>query len=897
GLCNKMDVDSRIVNPILNDSTKRPYQDHLSQQQLFNIGLNSQVSGEQLQNNWSFIPSQANVLTRSETAKLFQQMMNLDARMQRSDYVSSMQSPLFQSSTFKECMNQEMLSSQLQSLMQQQDSSYGFGFRRESSFHESPPICHKRKSMEVAPGFYDPCLSYSGLDNSFASNTGCSTLERCDRDNSHNFRQYPNNDQELFAFNGNNMPPLVDNSLFQTRLQMVQPKQRNQQPCPPRFDYNEVSRDGSSKLPQPFSKQFYGSQHQRFCNFQASKPSDSVLSLHNILFSYLNYKRNLVDARRSQPDFVEHLHLTVCNGQTCECEKYLILTYHFDNCYCTDCKICGPVHQFYTKQINSGPDSNLPPTKKITSAPEGEFSDLHPGGYIFGDTQATPKRMKMDTAAVQRDDWSLSAIVFSAVSPFEPGHPHLGREIRGSMVDEEISVKMNKELLSSQKSPITCVTGNGAVDNGGSESANVSLGKIEGHLGPGQSSEDPICNRRGSASVDKEMLSSTENTCESLFTTNDASDNKKLCNDYDSFHSEEPVMADKQQEMACVNTSKVKSNESFSCKSMNSAGTTVLPGEPYIGQEDEIKPISEADQGRVDVNCVSANCKDDYPFRIKLEDSKGLGVSLTDFFTAEQIKGHLHSLNQCIDLSDGKELTGKTSSHSVDENTCQLCALDRLELTAPPLYCTSCSTRIKDKLTYYSTLDEMGAQCCFCTLCFKESRGGNISFRGLSFSKAKLNKEKNIKKIDEAWVQCDKCECWQHQICALYNPNRDLGGKVDYFCPFCRLAEISAGQHVSTPPAFGAKDLPRTMLSDHIERRLFRSLERERNQRAELLGKSAEEVPGAEDLVVRVVLAVNKQLKVKQQFLDILHGEIYPTEFPYRSKVGVMNLQICSSFL
>lgn len=92
------------------------------------------------------------------------------------------------------------------------------------------------------------------------------------------------------------------------------------------------------------------------------------------------------------------------------------------------------------------------------------------------------------------------------------------------------------------------------------------------------------------------------------------------------------------------------------------------------------------------------------------------------------------------------------------------------------------------------------------------------------------------------WVQCDKCESWQHQICALYNSERDLKGKVKYICPFCRLAEIEAKVHVPIPPASGARDLPRTKLSDHIEQRLFRSLEQERKQRAEILGKYPEEV-------------------------------------------------------
>lgn len=94
------------------------------------------------------------------------------------------------------------------------------------------------------------------------------------------------------------------------------------------------------------------------------------------------------------------------------------------------------------------------------------------------------------------------------------------------------------------------------------------------------------------------------------------------------------------------------------------------------------------------------------------------------------------------------------------------------------------------------------------------------------------------------WVQCGKCEFWQHQICALYNEKRDLEGKGKYVCPKCCLEEIGSGQWVPLPKmaAFEAKDLPRTILSDHIERRLFTHLDQEREERAMALGKKIDEV-------------------------------------------------------
>nr|KAJ0184747.1 hypothetical protein LSAT_V11C900490850 [Lactuca sativa] len=101
------------------------------------------------------------------------------------------------------------------------------------------------------------------------------------------------------------------------------------------------------------------------------------------------------------------------------------------------------------------------------------------------------------------------------------------------------------------------------------------------------------------------------------------------------------------------------------------------------------------------------------------------------------------------------------------------------------------------------------------------------------------------------------------------------------------MEEVERGERMPVPQSavLGAKDLPRTILSDHIESSLFGKLKQERLERARFYGKTYDEVPGAEALVVRVVSSVDKKLEVKQQFLEIFQEENYPVDFGYKSKV------------
>ncbi|KAH6763618.1 histone acetyltransferase of the CBP family 12 [Perilla frutescens var. frutescens] len=265
------------------------------------------------------------------------------------------------------------------------------------------------------------------------------------------------------------------------------------------------------------------------------------------------------------------------------------------------------------------------------------------------------------------------------------------------------------------------------------------------------------------------------------------------------------------------------------------------------------------------------------------------GVSMMELFTPEQVRQHITGLRQWVGQSKSKAEKNQAMERSMSENSCQLCAVEKLSFEPPPLYCTPCGARIKRNAMYY-TVGAGETRHYFCNHCYNETRGDTIMVDGATIPKARMEKKKNDEETEEWWVQCDKCEAWQHQICALFNGRRNDGGQAEYTCPNCYIEEVERGERAPLPQSavLGAKDLPRTILSDHMEQRLFAKLKQERQDRARVQGKSYDEVPGAESLVVRVVSSVDKKLEVKPKFLEIFQEENYPMEFPYKSKVVLL---------
>ncbi|KAG9136727.1 hypothetical protein Leryth_004498 [Lithospermum erythrorhizon] len=327
--------------------------------------------------------------------------------------------------------------------------------------------------------------------------------------------------------------------------------------------------------------------------------------------------------------------------------------------------------------------------------------------------------------------------------------------------------------------------------------------------------------------------------------------------------------------------------------------SNIDPGIPDSGvdfaQEESIK--FEKEESGVKLQSIS----------VPLENASGSksgkpkvkGVSLIELFTPEEVREHIQGLRQWVGQSKAKVEKNQAMRESMSENSCQLCAVEKLTFEPPPIYCSTCGGRIKRNAMYY-TIGAGESRHWFCIHCHNAARGETIMVEKIPIPKARLEKKKNDEETEEWWVQCDRCEAWQHQICALFNGRRNDGGQAEYTCPNCYILEVERGERIPLPQSavLGAKDLPRTILSDHIENRLAGKLKQERQDRANFLGKSIDEVPGADGIVVRVVSSVDKKLEIKPQFLEIFKEENYPSEFPYKSKVllffqNIEGVEVC----
>ncbi|KAI3894099.1 hypothetical protein MKW92_041022 [Papaver armeniacum] len=301
------------------------------------------------------------------------------------------------------------------------------------------------------------------------------------------------------------------------------------------------------------------------------------------------------------------------------------------------------------------------------------------------------------------------------------------------------------------------------------------------------------------------------------------------------------------------------------------------PQNRYLAGEDDFssKEIKEPDKhietpiGQAEITEVDKIVGSD--------QSKIKGASLTETLTLHQLEEHVTSLKQWVGASKPKVDEKPANGECKNGNACQLCALETLYFA---IGCFLCGKVFMKTDTYHGA-SKSGVECRVCNYCFKKSGGGKLSVdvSGLHINKEKIRLDNDLtyqEPFIEPCVQCDLCGCWQHYTCALFNNERNIDEKAEYICPECYTKEIRNGLRIPLDPSFirGATDLRRTKLSDFLEGRLVSRLG---------MGENSDEVPG--DLVVRVVLSVEKKLVVKQEFLNVFKEENYPKKLPYRSKV------------
>ncbi|KAI4963652.1 hypothetical protein ZWY2020_011244 [Hordeum vulgare] len=131
-----------------------------------------------------------------------------------------------------------------------------------------------------------------------------------------------------------------------------------------------------------------------------------------------------------------------------------------------------------------------------------------------------------------------------------------------------------------------------------------------------------------------------------------------------------------------------------------------------------------------------------------LTATKKRGGSILYALTAEELGDHMKSLNQHICLS--QVMTEEHPSGLPDQNTCNLCGMERILFEPPPRFCALCFKIINSTGSYYVHVENGIDKASICAKCHH-----------LSTAKVKYQKRLNYAETDaEAeWVEytCAKC--------------------------------------------------------------------------------------------------------------------------------------------
>ena len=238
---------------------------------------------------------------------------------------------------------------------------------------------------------------------------------------------------------------------------------------------------------------------------------------------------------------------------------------------------------------------------------------------------------------------------------------------------------------------------------------------------------------------------------------------------------------------------------------------------------------------------------------------------------------------------------------------CTLCNAQRRLFEPTSLYCNgSCGMQKIRRNSYYHTAGPKSNANQWCVNCYGMLKDDELIVLddGSEVRKMDLQKLKNDSMPEEAWVQCDSCDSWVHQICALFNGRKNKSA-VSYSCPKCHLGKLNSGEAKQPDePMKTAKDLPHCKMSAAIEKGLEGHLIKAYEQRANEIGVSMQDVEKAEGLTVRVISNMEKTHVVRDEvrFLFLAAMQVFFQDAhcffsSIRCTNGIRRVDVLLSFL
>lgn len=172
--------------------------------------------------------------------------------------------------------------------------------------------------------------------------------------------------------------------------------------------------------------------------------------------------------------------------------------------------------------------------------------------------------------------------------------------------------------------------------------------------------------------------------------------------------------------------------------------------------------------------------------------------------------------------------------------------------------------KIRRNAHYYTDRTKSNHWCTNCFFLLKDDEMVVLD-DGSEVKKNDLQKLKNDAIPEEAWVQCDTCDSWVHQICALFNGRKNKS-KAAYLCPKCHLDTVMKGDAKEPDEHMkAAKDLPHSKMSTAIEDGLHGALQKAYAQQALARGVPMDQIAKAEGLSVRVISNLEKKHVVRDE--------------------------------